>query len=131
MNEDGEDGADDTLLLSEKEFEFAGELIEAYEEHAKSVLSNFPSKEYKSAYSEFGVEKESLESLDMVSRPDEAKMVFMRMLKDVGVFQYQDGDETNSVSNLQPGMIFWCRFDLFKGLLESSEEGGEPRAELL
>ena len=118
-------------MLSEKEFEFAGELIEAYEEHAKSVLSNFPSKEYKSAYSEFGVEKESLESLDMVSRPDEAKMVFMRMLKDVGVFQYQDGDETDFVRDLQLGMIFWCRFDLFKGLLESSEEGGEPRAELI
>ena len=116
--------------MIEKEFEFARELAEAYEEHAKSVLSNFPSKEYKSAYSEFGVEKE-LESLDMVSRPDEAKMVFIRLLKDIGEFQFQDGDKTNSVSDLKRGSIFWCRFDLFKGLLEISEEGGEPRAELL
>ena len=77
------------------------------------------------------MEKESLESLDMVSRPDEAKMVFVRLLKDVGEFQFQDGDKTNSVSDLKRGSIFWCRFDLFKGLLESSEEGGEPRAELL
>ena len=53
------------------------------------------------------------------------------VFREVGEFQFQDGDKTNSVSDLKRGSIFWCRFDLFKGLLESSEEGGEPRAELL
>ena len=115
--------------VSGKELAFTRELVKAYEVHAQSVLANFPLKEYQSAFMEFGEEEVGEES--MVSHPNEAnKMVFIRMLEDVG--EYVVGtDEGDKYTDLKKGKILFCKFKQFKGLLESSEEGGTPRAELL
>jgi len=115
--------------VSGKELAFTEELVKAYEVHAQSVLANFPLKEYQSAFMEFGEEEVGEES--MVSHPNEAnKMVFIRMLEDVG--EYVVGtDEGDKYTDLKKGKILFCKFKQFKGLLESSEEGGTPRAELL
>ena len=117
--------------VSGKELAFTEELVKAYEEHAKSVLANFPLPEYQSAFMEFGDDKNEDEELTMVSHPNEAnKMVFIRMLEDVG--EYVVGtDEGDKYTDLKKGKILFCKFKQFKGLLESSEEGGTPRAELL
>ena len=117
-------------VISEKEYEFTLALVKAYEEHAQSVLANFPLKEYQSAFMEFGEEEVGEES--MVSHPNEAnKMVFIRMLEDVGIFTFDDGTDEGDAADLKKGRILFCKFQQFKGLLESSEEGGTPRAELL
>ena len=122
-------------VVSGKELAFTEELVRAYEEHAKSVLANFPlipnTVGYRSAFMEFGEEEVGEES--MVSHPNEAnKMVFIRMLEDVGEFKFDDGtDEGDAAPDLFKGRILFCKFEQFKGLLESSEEGGTPRAELL
>ena len=116
--------------VSGKELAFTEELFKAYEEHAKSVLANFPLKEYQSAFMEFGEEEVGEES--MVSHPNEAnKMVFIRILEDVGPFKFDDGTDEGDAVDLKKGRILFCKFQQFKGLLESSEEGGTPRAELL
>ena len=118
--------------VSGKELAFTEELVKAYEEHAKSVLANFPLKEYQSAFMEFGDEKNKKEELTMVSHPNEAnKMVFIRILEDVGMHQLDDGTDEGDKIDLEKGKILFCKFQQFKGLLESSEEGGTPRAELL
>ena len=119
-------------VISEKEYEFTWALVKAYEEHAQSVLANFPLKEYQSAFMEFGDEKNKKEELTMVSHPNEAnKMVFIRILEDVGMHQLDDGTDEGDKIDLEKGKILFCKFQQFKGLLESSEEGGTPRAELL
>ena len=116
--------------VSGKELAFTEELVKAYEVHAQSVLANFPLKEYQSAIMEFGEEKVGEES--MVSHPNEAnKMVFIRILEDVGIFKFDDGTDKGDAADLKKGRILFCKFEQFKGLLESSEEGGTPRAELL
>ena len=116
--------------VSGKELAFTEELVKAYEVHAQSVLANFPLKEYQSAFMEFGEEEVGEES--MVSHPNEAnKMVFIRMLEDVGIFTFDDGTDEGDAVDLKKGRILFCKFQQFKGLLESSEEGGTPRAELL
>ena len=116
--------------VSGKELAFTEELVKAYEVHAQSVLANFPLKEYQSAFMEFGEEEVGEES--MVSHPNEAnKMVFIRMLEDVGIFTFDDGTDEGDAADLKKGRILFCKFEQFKGLLESSEEGGTPRAELL
>ena len=116
--------------VSGKELAFTEELVKAYEVHAQSVLANFPLKEYQSAFMEFGEEEVGEES--MVSHPNEAnKMVFIRILEDEGIFNYDDGTDEGDAVDLKKGMILFCKFEQFKGLLESSEEGGTPRAELL
>ena len=118
--------------VSGKELAFTEELVKAYEEHAKSVLANFPLPEYQSAFMEFGDDKNEDEELTMVSHPNEAnKMVFIRILEDVGIFNFDDGTDEGDGYDLKKGMILFCKFEQFKGLLESSEEGGTPRAELL
>ena len=118
--------------VSGKELAFTEELVKAYEEHAKSVLANFPLPEYQSAFMEFGDDKNEDEELTMVSHPNEAnKMVFIRILEDVGIFKFNDGTDEGDGYDLKKGMILFCKFEQFKGLLESSEEGGTPRAELL
>ena len=118
--------------VSGKELAFTEELVKAYEEHAKSVLANFPLPEYQSAFMEFGDDKNEDEELTMVSHPNEAnKMVFIRILEDVGIFKFDDGTDEGDGYDLKKGMILFCKFEQFKGLLESSEEGGTPRAELL
>ena len=118
--------------VSGKELAFTEELVKAYEEHAKSVLANFPLPEYQSAFMEFGDDKNEDEELTMVSHPNEAnKMVFIRILEDVGIFKFDDGTDEGDGFDLKKGMILFCKFEQFKGLLESSEEGGTPRAELL
>lgn len=115
--------------VSGKELAFTEELVKAYEVHAQSVLANFPLKEYQSAIMEFGEEKVGEES--MVSHPNEAnKMVFIRILEDVGI-KFDDGTDERDAADLKKGRIMFCKFEQFKGLLESSEEGGTPRAELL
>ena len=119
-------------VLSREELAFTKELVKAYEEHAQSVLANFPLKEYQSAFMEFGDDKNEDEELTMVSHPNEAnKMVFIRILEDVGIFKFDDGTDEGDGYDLKKGMILFCKFEQFKGLLESSEEGGTPRAELL
>ena len=116
--------------VSGKELVFTEELVKAYEVHAQSVLANFPLKEYQSAFMEFGEEEVGEES--MVSHPNEAnKMVFIRILEDVGIFKFDDGTDDGDAADLKKGRILFCKFEQFKGLLESSEEGGTPRAELL
>ena len=116
--------------VSGKELAFTEELVKAYEVHAQSVLANFPLKEYQSAFMEFGEEEVGEES--MVSHPNEAnKMVFIRILEDEGIFNYDDGTDEGDAVDLKKGMILFCKFKQFKGLLETSEEGGTPRAELL
>ena len=116
--------------VSGKELAFTEELVKAYEVHAQSVLANFPLKEYQSAFMEFGEEEVGEES--MVSHPNEAnKMVFIRILEDVGLLKYDDGTDEGDAVDLKKGMILFCKFKQFKGLLETSEEGGTPRAELL
>ena len=116
--------------VSGKELVFTEELVKAYEVHAQSVLANFPLKEYQSAFMEFGEEEVGEES--MVSHPNEAnKMVFIRILEDVGIFKFDDGTDEGDAADLKKGRILFCKFEQFKGLLESSEEGGTPRAELL
>ena len=116
--------------VSGKELAFTEELVKAYEVHAQSVLANFPLKEYQSAFMEFGEEEVGEES--MVSHPNEAnKMVFIRILEDVGMHQLDDGTDEGDKIDLEKGKILFCKFKQFKGLLESSEEGGTPRAELL
>jgi GINS complex subunit 4 len=116
--------------VSGKELAFTEELVKAYEVHAQSVLANFPLKEYQSAFMEFGEEEVGEES--MVSHPNEAnKMVFIRILEDVGMHQLDDGTDEGDKIDLEKGKILFCKFQQFKGLLESSEEGGTPRAELL
>ena len=118
--------------VSGKELAFTEELVKAYEEHAKSVLANFPLPEYQSAFMEFGDDKNEDEELTMVSHPNEAnKMVFIRILEDVGIFKFDDGTDEGDGYDLKKGMILFCKFEQFKGLLESIEEGGTPRAELL
>ena len=118
--------------VSGKELAFTEELVKAYEEHAKSVLANFPLLEYQSAFMEFGDDKNEDEELTMVSHPNEAnKMVFIRILEDVGIFKFDDGTDEGDGYDLKKGVILFCKFEQFKGLLESSEEGGTPRAELL
>ena len=118
--------------VSGKELAFTEELVKAYEEHAKSVLANFPLPEYQSAFMEFGDDKNEDEELTMVSHPNEAnKMVFIRILEDVGMHQLDDGTDEGDKIDLEKGKILFCKFQQFKGLLESSEEGGTPRAELL
>ena len=63
--------------------------------------------------------------MTMVSRPDEKNaMVFMRMLEDVGQFTFQNGEVGEDRVDLRKGTIYWCKFDQFKCLLESSS-GGE------
>jgi len=135
-----EKNPEETDVISEKEYEFTLGLVEAYEEHAKSVLANFPLKEYRDAFIEFRDDKnedEELnededEELSMVSHPNEAnKMVFIRMLEDVGRIKFDDGTDEGDAADLKKGRILFCKFEQFKGLLESSEEGGTPRAELL
>ena len=128
-----EKNPEETDVISGKELAFTVELVKAYEEHAKSVLANFPLPEYQSAFMEFGDDKNEDEELTMVSHPNEAnKMVFIRILEDVGLLKYDDGtDEGDAVPDLKKGMILFCKFKQFKGLLETSEEGGTPRAELL
>ena len=150
----GEEEEDSTNTASEKEETFAEGLVEAYDKHAKSILSNFPS-EYGDALIEFNRgggdgENDAKPELTMVSRPDEKNaMVFVRMLEDVGEFTFQNGADGEDRVDLRKGMIYWCKFDQFKGLLESSsggeleeeeEDGGggggggggeRPRAELL
>ena len=126
-------------LISEKEYEFTLALVKAYEEHAQSVLANFPISQhftYRDAFMEFveGKKNEELtmEELTMVSHPNEAnKMVFIRILEDVGMHQLDDGTDEGDKIDLEKGKILFCKFQQFKGLLESSEEGGMPRAELL
>ena len=123
---------EETDVISEKELAFTEELVKAYEEHAKSVLANFPLPEYQSAFMEFGDDKNEDEELTMVSHPNEAnKMVFIRILEDVGLLKYDDGTDEGDAVDLKKGMILFCKFKQFKGLLETSEEGGTPRAELL
>ena len=118
--------------VSGKELAFTEELVKAYDVHAQSVLANFPLKEYQSAFMEFGDEKNRKEELTMVSHPNEAnKMVFIRILEDVGMHQLDDGTDEGDKIDLEKGKILFCKFQQFKGLLESSEEGGTPRAELL
>ena len=141
--EEEEDASNNTA--SEKEETFAEGLVEAYDKHAKSILSNFPS-EYGDALIEFNRgENDEKPEMTMVSRPDEKNaMVFVRMLEDVGQFAFQSGEDGEDRVDLRKGMIYWCKFDQFKGLLESSSEldddedgngggGGteRPRAELL
>jgi GINS complex subunit 4 len=123
-------------VISEKEYEFTWALVKAYEEHAQSVLANFPISQhftYRDAfidYEEFGEEEVGEES--MVSHPNEAnKMVFIRILEDVGPFKFDDGTDEGDAVDLKKGRILFCKFQQFKGLLDSSEEGGTPRAELL
>ena len=58
-------------------------------------------------------------------------MVFIRILEDVGMHQLDDGTDEGDADDLKKGKILFCKFKQFKGLLESSEEGGTPRAELL
>jgi len=146
-----EEGSNNTA--SEKEETFAEGLVEAYDKHAKSILSNFPS-EYGDALIEFNRgggdgENDEKPEMTMVSRPDEKNaMVFVRMLEDVGEFTFQNGEDGEDRVDLRKGTIYWCKFDQFKGLLESSsggeleeeeEDGGgggggrgeRPRAELL
>ena len=126
-------------MISEKEYEFTLALVKAYEEHAQSVLANFPISQhftYRDAFIEFVEgkknEKLTMEELTMVSHPNEAnKMVFIRILEDEGIFNYDDGTDEGDAVDLKKGMILFCKFEQFKGLLESSEEGGTPRAELL
>ena len=121
-------------VISEKEYEFTLALVKAYEEHAQSVLANFPISQhftYRDAFMEF-VEGKKNEELTMVSHPNEAnKMVFIRILEDVGMHQLDDGTDEGDAVDLKKGRILFCKFQQFKGLLESSEEGGTPRAELL
>jgi len=147
----GEEEEDSNNTASEKEETFAEGLVEAYDKHAKSILSNFPS-EYGDALIEFNRgggdgENDEKPEMTMVSRPDEKNaMVFVRMLEDVGEFTFQNGEDgEDRVFDLRKGTIYWCKFDQFKGLLESSsggeleeeeEDGGggggeRPRAELL
>ena len=146
----GEEEEDSDNTASEKEETFAEGLVEAYDKHAKSILSNFPS-EYGDALIEFNRgggddgENDEKPEMTMVSRPDEKNaMVFVRMLEDVGEFTFQNGEDGEDRVDLRKGMIYWCKFDQFKGLLESSSElddeenengggGGRerPRAELL
>ena len=79
---------------------------------------------------EFGEEEVGEES--MVSHPNEAnKMVFIRMLEDVGIFTFDDSTDEGDAADLKKGRILFCKFEQLKGLLESSEDGGTPRAELL
>jgi GINS complex subunit 4 len=129
-------------VISEKEYEFTWALVKAYEEHAQSVLANFPISQhftYRDAFIEYeefveGKKNEELtmEELTMVSHPNEAnKMVFIRILEDVGMHQLDDGTDEGDKIDLEKGKILFCKFQQFKGLLESSEEGGTPRAELL
>jgi GINS complex subunit 4 len=140
----GEEEEDSDNTASEKEETFAEGLVEAYDKHAKSILSNFPS-EYGDALIEFN--RGEKPEMTMVSRPDEKNaMVFVRMLEDVGQFAFQNGENGEDRVDLIKGKIYWCKFDQFKGLLESSsggeleeeEDGGggggggeRPRAELL
>jgi GINS complex subunit 4 len=142
----GEEEEDSDNTASEKEETFAEGLVEAYDKHAKSILSNFPS-EYGDALIEFN--RGEKPEMTMVSRPDEKNaMVFVRMLEDVGQFAFQNGENGEDRVDLIKGKIYWCKFDQFKGLLESSsggeldgeddeENGGggggreRPRAELL
>jgi GINS complex subunit 4 len=150
----GEEEEDSDNTASEKEETFAEGLVEAYDKHAKSILSNFPS-EYGDALIEFNRgggddgENDEKPEMTMVSRPDEKNaMVFVRMLEDVGEFTFQNGEDGEDRVDLRKGKIYWCKFDQFKGLLESSsggeldgeddeENGGggggreRPRAELL
>ena len=127
-----EKNSEETDVISGKELAFTEELVKAYEEHAKSVLANFPLPEYQSAFMEFGDDKNEDEELTMVSHPNEAnKMVFIRILEDVGLLKYDDGTDEGDAVDLKKGMILFCKFKQFKGLLETSEEGGTPRAELL
>ena len=127
-----EKNPEETDVISGKELAFTEELVKAYEEHAKSVLANFPLPEYQSAFMEFGDDKNKGEELTMVSHPNEAnKMVFIRILEDVGMHQLDDGTDEGDKIDLEKGKILFCKFQQFKGLLESSEEGGTPRAELL
>ena len=127
-----EKNPEETDVISGKELAFTEELVKAYEEHAKSVLANFPLPEYQSAFMEFGDDKNEDEELTMVSHPNEAnKMVFIRILEDVGLLKYDDGTDEGDAVDLKKGMILFCKFKQFKGLLETSEEGGTPRAELL
>jgi GINS complex subunit 4 len=122
--------SEETDVISEKEYEFTLALMKAYDVHAQSVLANFPLKEYQSAFMEFGEEEVGEES--MVSHPNEAnKMVFIRILEDVGPFKFDDGTDEGDAVDLKKGRILFCKFQQFKGLLDSSEEGGTPRAELL
>ena len=61
----------------------------------------------------------------MVSHPNEAnKMVFIRILEDVGPFKFDDGTDEGDAVDLKKGRILFCKFQQFKGLLDSSEEGG-------
>ena len=55
----------------------------------------------------------------------------IRILEDVGIFTFDDGTDEGDAADLKKGRILFCKFEQFKGLLESSEEGGTPRAELL
>ena len=129
--EKNEKNPEETDVISEKEHEFTLALVKAYEEHAQSVLANFPLPEYRDAFMEF-VEGKKNEELTMVSHPNEAnKMVFIRILEDVGIFKFDDGTDEGDAADLKKGRILFCKFEQFKGLLESSEEGGTPRAELL
>ena len=126
-----EKNSEETDVISEKEHEFTLALVKAYVEHAQSVLANFPLPEYRDAFMEF-VEGKKNEELTMVSHPNEAnKMVFIRILEDVGMHQLDDGTDEGDAVDLKKGRILFCKFQQFKGLLDSSEEGGTPRAELL
>ena len=133
-NEKNSEETEEADVISEKEYEFTLALVKAYEEHAQSVLANFPISQhftYRDAFMEF-VEGKKNEELTMVSHPNEAnKMVFIRILEDVGMHQLDDGTDEGDKIDLEKGKILFCKFQQFKGLLESSEEGGTPRAELL
>ena len=108
-------------VISEKEYEFTLALVKAYEEHAQSVLANFPISQhftYRDAFMEF-VEGKKNEELTMVSHPNEAnKMVFIRILEDVGMHQLDDGTDEGDKIDLEKGKILFCKFQQFKGLLK-------------
>ena len=105
------------------------QLIDKFIESAKEMDDDiFPFMANKKEF----VEGKKNEELTMVSHPNEAnKMVFIRILEDVGMHQLDDGTDEGDKIDLEKGKILFCKFQQFKGLLESSEEGGTPRAELL
>ena len=109
-----EKNSEETDVISGKELAFTEELVKAYEEHAKSVLANFPLPEYQSAFMEFGDDKNKGEELTMVSHPNEAnKMVFIRILEDVGMHQLDDGTDEGDKIDLEKGKILFCKFQQF------------------
>ena len=118
-------------VISGKELAFTVELVKAYETR-EVCAREFSVARVPERVMEFGDDKNEDEELTMVSHPNEAnKMVFIRILEDVGLLKYDDGTDEGDAVDLKKGMILFCKFKQFKGLLETSEEGGTPRAELL